>query len=148
MRQDWDTYFLQIAEQVATRATCSRRQAGAVIVQNNRIKATGYNGGPSGYGHCIDGHCPRGKSKENDKNKEYEDCIAIHAEMNALLEVAPEHCLNGIIYCTHSPCFMCAKLICNSGIRRVVYREVLDGTWSKTYDFMNECGLSIGCIPS
>jgi dCMP deaminase len=88
-RVSWDEYFLELARTTATRATCSRRKHGAVIVKDRRIVATGYNGGPSGYPHCEDGGCPRATS-DAEQGHDYERCIAIHAEANALLFSSPE----------------------------------------------------------
>ena len=112
MRKDWDEYFLDIAFQVASRSTCKRREVGAVIVKDRRIKGTGYNGSPAGLPHCIDegclmidGHCVR----------------CIHAEPNALLECTPEERRDATLYCTDRPCPECQKLIITSGIKRVVY---------------------------
>ncbi len=113
-RPSWDNYFLQIAHDVSTRATCERRSVGAVIVLNRRILTTGYNGAPHGLPHCTevgckiqDGHCIR----------------TLHAEQNAIVQGA----LNGVstrgaaLYVTCQPCNNCAKMIINAGIIRVVY---------------------------
>ncbi|MGQ9541775.1 MAG: deoxycytidylate deaminase [Armatimonadota bacterium] len=113
-RPSWDEYFMRIAKEVATRATCPRRSVGAVIVLDRRILTTGYNGAPHGLAHCtevgckiVDGHCQR----------------ALHAEQNAILQAA----LNGVstrgatMYVTCQPCNACAKMIINAGIMRVVF---------------------------
>jgi hypothetical protein len=98
-RVSWDEYFLQLARTTASRATCIRRKHGAVIVQGHRIVATGYNGGPSGYPHCDEGACPRATS-EAPQGHDYERCIAIHAEANALLFSSPEERDGASLYCT------------------------------------------------
>jgi dCMP deaminase len=113
-RPSWDEYFMRIAKEVATRATCPRRSVGAVIVLDRRILTTGYNGAPQGLAHCtevgckmVEGHCQR----------------ALHAEQNAILQAA----LNGVstrgatVYVTCQPCNACAKMIINAGIVRVVF---------------------------
>jgi dCMP deaminase len=112
MRKDWDTYFLDIAFEVAERSTCPRRRVGAVIVKDKRIKGTGYNGSASGLAHCteegclvINNHCIR----------------TIHAEVNALLECTPEERQGATIYITDRPCAECSKLIISTGINRVVF---------------------------
>lgn len=112
MRKDWDTYFLEIAFKVRERSTCPRLQVGAVVVKDNRIKGTGYNGSPSGLAHCDDAGCMmRGNH-----------CVrTIHAEVNALLECSPEERKDATLYVTARPCAECSKLIINSGIKRVVY---------------------------
>jgi dCMP deaminase len=112
-RPSWDEYFVKIAKDVASRATCLRRHVGAVIVKDKRILTTGYNGAPMGLAHCddvgchmVNGHCVR----------------CLHAEQNAIIQGA----LFGVstagatIYCTDQPCTMCAKMIVNAGIVRIV----------------------------
>ena len=106
-RASWDEYFLELARATSTRATCSRRKHGAVIVHNRRIVSTGYNGGPSGYPHCAEGACPRAGSVAP-QGHDYESCIAIHAEANALLFSSPEERDGAALYCTGAPCFGCA----------------------------------------
>jgi dCMP deaminase len=123
-RPDWDEYFLAIAKVVAKRADCSRRQVGAVIVQNNRIVATGYNGAAAGQPGCgTDGACPRAKS-DVAPGSSYDtgpgSCIAIHAEANALLYADRGKCEGSTIYCTEEPCGGCLRLISGAGIGRVV----------------------------
>jgi dCMP deaminase len=123
-RPDWDTYFLGIAAAVAARADCSRRRVGAVIVQDHRIVATGYNGAPAGRPGCLtNGACPRAHS-EVPEFSDYEtgpgSCIAIHAEANALLYADRSRCEGGTIYVTCEPCSWCLKLIDGAGIARVV----------------------------
>ena len=113
-RPSWDEYFMGITFEVARRSTCNRAQVGAIIVRDKRILTTGYNGSPTGLPHCTDvgclmvgGHCVR----------------TLHAEQNAIIQAA----LHGVstdgatIYVTHQPCLICAKMIINAGIRRVVY---------------------------
>jgi dCMP deaminase len=116
MRAPWDEYFMAIAKQVATRATCDRKHVGAVIVRDRSILATGYNGSIRGQPHCDDvghlmedGHCVR----------------TVHAEMNAIVQAAA----NGVrlegaeIYVTASPCWPCFRSIANAKIVRVVFSE-------------------------
>lgn len=120
-RVDWDTYFLELARQAATRSTCTRANHGAVIVANRHIRSTGYNGTPSGYGHCDAGACPRGKTGDPSH-----PCVGLHAEANAVLYASPEARDGATIYVTAPPCFDCAKLIANSGLREIV--AVSDGS--------------------
>ncbi len=115
-RTDWDTYFMEIARVVSTRATCNRKHVGAVIVRDRIILSTGYNGSIRGLEHCDEvGHM-----------MEDNHCVAtIHAEANAIIQAAR----NGVgiadatIYTTASPCWPCFKLIANSGIKRIVFGE-------------------------
>jgi dCMP deaminase len=115
-RVGWDEYFMNIAGQVASRATCDRKHVGALIVKDKVILSTGYNGSIRGMPHCDeighemeDGHCVR----------------TVHAEMNAIVQAAK----NGVaidgatIYTTASPCWICFKLIANAGIKEIVFGE-------------------------
>jgi dCMP deaminase len=126
LRPSWDEYFLGIALAVAARADCTRAQHGAVIVKQNRIVGTGYNGSPPGGPSCLTGGCPRGQMSREDMpghltgNHDYSNCISLHAEQNAI-GYAVER--GDTIYITGKPCDMCAKLIRAAGIERVVYPE-------------------------
>ena len=121
-RPDWDLYFIQIAKEVASRSTCPRASVGAVIVKDNRIISTGYNGAPSGEPHCTDEGCVM----------ENEHCArAVHAETNAIAQAAKYGVsLNGAtIYITDAMgrkptpiCHKCSQLIKVAGIIRVVER--------------------------
>ena len=124
MRVSWDDYFMQIAEVVKTRSTCMRRQVGAVIVKDNHIVTTGYNGAPSGLRHCTeDGSCER-ERLQIPSGERHELCMALHAEQNAIicaskLGVSVE---GATIYVTTQPCVICAKMLINAGVKRIVYR--------------------------
>jgi dCMP deaminase len=121
VRKSWDKYFMDIAKDVATRATCLRRQIGAIIVKNKRILTTGYNGAIHRYTHCIDvGKCLKGDAPSGTG---HEICNAVHAEMNAIIQAArfgiPVE--NSEIYITTPPCSLCAKMIAQAGINKVIY---------------------------
>ena len=116
-RKDWDEYFMDIAKQVSTRATCTRKSVGAVIVRDKIILSTGYNGSIAGGLHCTDvgcmmedGHCVR----------------TVHSEANAIIQAAK----NGVridgaaIYVTASPCWFCFKLIVNAGLMKIIFGEM------------------------
>lgn len=123
-RPDWDTYFLRISQLIAQRSTCLRRQVGAVIVRENRILATGYNGAPNGVPHCF--QLPTGCLRESQgipSGQRQELCRGLHAEQNAILQAAAFGVsLKGSeIYCTHQPCVTCGKMLINAGIKRVVF---------------------------
>jgi dCMP deaminase len=141
-RQSWDDYFLDLARATSTRATCSRRKHGAVVVRDRRIVSTGYNGAPSGYPHCEDGACPRADS-DAPQGQDYESCIAIHAEANALLFSSPEERQGATLYCTGAPCFGCAKLVANSGIAEVVASGGRYDGWDAVRDFLRGCGVRV-----
>lgn len=123
-RPSWDTYFLRIAQLVATRATCLRRSVGAVIVRDKRILATGYNGAPNGVPHCFElpGGCLR-EAMHIPSGQRQELCRGLHAEQNAILQASAFGVsLKGSeIYVTHQPCVTCAKMLINAGITRVVF---------------------------
>jgi len=121
-RPSWDEYFLNIAKVVSSRATCDRGRNGAVIVKNKRILTTGYVGSPISLPHCDEvGHMLHDVLDENGKISKH--CVrTIHAEQNAILQAA----LHGIstegatLYIKFEPCFVCAKMIINAGIKKVV----------------------------
>jgi len=115
-RADWDTYFMSMARQASTRATCDRKHVGAVIVRERTILSTGYNGSIRGMPHCDEaGHEMEGGH-----------CVStIHAEANAIIQAARNgvNISGGEIYTTASPCWNCFKLIANSGIRKIHFGE-------------------------
>ena len=119
-RPDWDTYFLQIAQLASSRATCARRKVGCVLVDSkNHIVSVGYNGVPSKFGHCTDGFaCARANAPSGTA---LDDCLAVHAEVNAFLHLTSQDSLTA--YLTICPCMSCAKMICNSNVKRVVAIE-------------------------
>lgn len=124
MRKSWNSYFMEIADIVKTRSTCIRRQVGAVIVKDNRIITTGYNGAPSGLTHCIDnGGCERERLNVP-SGQRHELCRALHAEQNAIIQAAKigVSTEGATIYITTQPCVICAKMIINAGIKKVVYK--------------------------
>ena len=115
-RVNWETYFMNIANEVATRSTCDRKYVGAVIVREKTILSTGYNGSIKGLPHCdeaghemVDGHCVR----------------TTHAEANAIVQAAKHgvEINQSEIYVTASPCYNCFKLIANAGIKTIYYGE-------------------------
>ncbi len=123
MRPDWDTYFMRMAELAATRSTCLRRQVGAVLVKDNQVLATGYNGAPRGQFHCSQTDCLREKLHVP-SGERHELCRALHAEQNALIQAA----VHGVaikgatIYITHQPCSVCAKMLVNAYVERIVFK--------------------------
>ena len=121
MRPTWDEYFSEITRQVATRSTCLRRHVGAVIVQNRRILATGYNGAPTGLLHCDETGCLRTQLGIPSGQRQ-EICRGLHAEQNAIIQAALHGVSTegGTVYITHQPCITCAKMIINAGIVRAV----------------------------
>jgi dCMP deaminase len=124
-KPSWDKYFMNLAEVVKSRADCTRRKVGAVIVKDLRIITTGYNGTPHGIKNCSEGGCKRCQGRDNGKIKWYEyeeSCVCIHAEQNAIVQAAYQgiSTKGATLYTTTTPCSSCAKLIINAGIKRVV----------------------------
>jgi dCMP deaminase len=134
-RPSWDAYFCAITRAVASRATCSRKSVGALLVKDKLILATGYNGAPAGLRHCdhegdkdlLNGHCAR----------------STHAEQNAIVQAA-RHGISidgATLYCTNNPCLGCAKLLINAGIRRIVYEEPYHDPVA--LDLLDEAGIAV-----
>lgn len=145
-RPDWDEYFLQLADLVATRSTCLRRQVGAVLVKNERIISTGYNGAPRGLEHCLDIGCLR-EEQGIPSGHRYELCRGVHAEQNALINAAYYgiSTSEAVIYCTNQPCIICARMIINAGIIRIVHRGNFDDDLA--IKFLKEAGIELVLIP-
>ena len=133
-RTDKVNYYLDIAETVAERSTCMRRHYGAIIVHEDEIISTGYNGAPRGRKNCADlGHCLR-DALSIPSGERYELCRAVHAEQNAIISASRRDCLGSTLYLAGrnpktgklltdtTPCSMCRRFIINAGIRRVVCR--------------------------
>ena len=121
----WDKRFMELTQTVANWSSCfqTNRKIGAVIVKDKRILTTGYNGAPAGIKSCVEkGECLRKKLNIPSGTK-HELCFAVHAEQNAIIQAAKIGVsINGAtLYCTHQPCVICAKMIINAGITRVVY---------------------------
>ena len=125
MFDKWDHRFMEMAQLVGTWASCIRRSIGAVIVKDKRVLTTGYNGAPAGVKTCVErGECPRQKMGIP-SGQRHELCYAVHAEQNAIIQAAKlgVNIDGATLYCTHQPCVLCAKMIVNAGISRVVYGE-------------------------
>jgi len=125
LRPSWDEYFLELSKAAALRADCTRSKVGAVLVDgNNRILSVGYNGAPSGAPGCLTSNaCPRGRLSYDElpPTSNYNNCISIHAEKNAVLYADPEKRIGSTLYVTRSPCRDCQKLAMLSGVKRFVW---------------------------
>jgi len=123
-RPSWDQYFMDIVKLVSLRSTCMRRRVGAVLIKDKRILTTGYNGVPTGVNHCSESGCLRDKMNIP-SGERHELCRGLHAEQNAIIQAA----LHGVsikgatLYCTNHPCIICSKMIINSGISTVIYKD-------------------------
>ncbi|MCK9276331.1 MAG: cytidine/deoxycytidylate deaminase family protein [Syntrophales bacterium] len=139
-RPSWDRYFMDIVDLVSLRSTCIRRKVGAILVRDKRILATGYNGAPSGLAHCLETGCLRDKLKIP-SGERHELCRGLHAEQNAIIQAA----LHGVsikgatIYCTNHPCIICSKMIINSGLTKIFYREGYQDQLAE--DLLKEAGI-------
>ncbi|MBD5150585.1 MAG: cytidine deaminase [Oscillibacter sp.] len=138
-----ENYYLDIAETVIGRATCLRRCYGAIIVKNDEIISTGYNGAPRGRKNCVDlGYCAR-EAMNIPRGERYELCRSVHAEANAIISAARRDMVGGVLYLAGkdaatgqrlhdtSSCSMCRRMIINAGLAKVICRTG-DGTYSVT----------------
>ena len=136
---------MELTEQVATWSSCfkSDRQVGAIIVKNKRILTTGYNGAPEGVMSCKEkGECLRVKLGIPSGTR-HELCYAVHAEQNAIIQAARLGIVldGATLYCTHQPCVICAKMIINAGIKRIVYKAGYPDDFSM--ELLQESGVQI-----
>ncbi|HPF09261.1 MAG: cytidine/deoxycytidylate deaminase family protein [Candidatus Cloacimonetes bacterium] len=119
-RPSWQEYFMQMAILASKRSTCLRRAVGAVLVRDNQVISTGYNGSPKHTAHCEKTGCLR-QQLQVPSGEKHELCRGVHAEQNAIIQAA----INGsstrgtTLYCTHQPCSICARLIINAEIRTI-----------------------------
>lgn len=136
-----------IVDLVAQRSTCVRRQVGAVIVKDKNILATGYNGAPRGLAHCSEVGCLRDQLNIR-SGQMHELCRGLHAEQNAIIQAAYHGVgISGAtIYTATFPCVICAKMIINAGIVRVVYREHYDDSLSR--QLLSEAGITVERYPA
>ncbi len=145
-RPDVDEYFLKIASVVAERSTCRRHHVGAVSVKNKHIMTTGYNGAPAGAKDCLELGCLRDELKIPSGTR-HEICRGIHAEQNAIIQAG----LHGVslegstVYCTHTPCVLCAKMLVNARIERFVsFGKYNDDEFVKLF---KEAGIKVDMKP-
>lgn len=142
MRPTIDEYFMEIASVVAKRSTCLRNQVGAVIVKDKRILSTGYNGAPRNLEHCLDIGCVRQQNNIASGTR-HELCRAVHAEQNAIIQAALHGVSieNATVYCTHQPCILCAKMLINSRVEKVVFGTVYPD--KEALAFFDKAGVKI-----
>ena len=142
IRPNWDNYFMDMAKLAARRSSCLRRAVGAVLVKDRRLLATGYNGVPSGVTHCEVTGCLR-ERMQVPSGERHELCRGLHAEQNAIIQAAFHgvSIRDAVLYCTNLPCIICAKMLINAGVRRVVY---LDGyADALTRGMLSEVGMEL-----
>jgi len=141
-RPDNDTYFMRMAELVASRSTCLRRHVGAVIVKEKRVLTTGYNGAPRGLRHCEEVGCVRQQNNVASGTR-HELCRGVHAEQNAVIQWAylGVSIKGATVYTTNFPCVLCAKILLNAGIEEIVYLDTYIDELSKS--ILDEAGIRV-----
>lgn len=154
MRQSWDETWMQMAEVIARRSTCTNRKVGCIVVdKRNRPVSAGYNGAPSGYRSALNDnlvcsqYCPRSNASE--RGLDYGNCVAVHAEMNALMFADRRDYHGGTIYVTSPCCYDCAKAVANSGVKKVVVKLTEKDSHAdneKGLAFLQECGVETEII--
>ena len=141
----WDVRFMEMADLISSWASCyqENRKIGAVIVKNKRIMTTGYNGAPAGVKTCVERKSCLRRELNIPSGTRQEICYAIHAEQNAIIQAAKLGVsIDGAtLYCTHQPCSVCAKMIINAGIVRVVYREGYPDDFARR--LLSEAGVAL-----
>ena len=140
-RPDWDEYFMKMAELASERATCLRRQVGAVLVKDRQILATGYNGAPRDVKHCEQTGCLR-QQMNVPSGERHEICRGVHAEQNLVAQAAFHggKTEGARVYCTNKPCVICAKLLINAGVKTILYKEGYADEF--TDELLDEAGVS------
>jgi len=144
MRLSWDEYFLKMAYLVAERSTCLRHHVGAILVKDKHVLTTGYNGAAKDTADCLTLGCLR--NQLNVKSGErHEICRAIHAEQNAIIQAGVHgiSILGSTLYCTHNPCIICAKMIVNAGIIRIVVGSDYPDNFELAQNLFKEAGIDL-----
>ena len=144
-RPSWHQYFMRMAILAAERSTCLRRKVGAVIVRDNQILSTGYNGAPKNVPHCKETGCLRAKLNVP-SGERHELCRGVHAEQNAFIQAA----VNGtsisgaMLYCTTQPCIICSKMLINSEIKTIYVKETYPDELAQK--MLKEAGVELNLI--
>lgn len=142
-RPVWDEAFMFSALSAATRSSCINLKTGAVIVKDKRIIASGYNGAPPSIDNCLNRGCRKKQFNESFNKKGTGNCRGVHAEINAMAQIARENLKGTSIYTVFYPCSACAKAIVGSGISEVVYSIVYTEPDSLTKELFNEAGIKL-----
>lgn len=146
-RPSWDAYFLKMAFLVAERSTCLRHHVGAIIIKDRHVLTTGYNGAARNIDDCLKLGCLRNQLNIP-SGERHEICRAIHAEQNAIIQAGVHGVTidGGTLYCTHSPCIICAKMIVNAGIKRVVTCGNYPDDFNLVVDLFDQAGVKLDLI--
>ena len=155
IRKDWDTYFMDIAYMAATRSQCNRRHVGTVLVQGKKLLGSAYNGAPMGVPDCQEAGCMLVEEFEvsvkdgAEQLVRKERCIrTIHAEQNLLLFTDRRDREGSTIYVTDQPCWTCANMIANSGVKEIVYHRTYAKDSAKVSELMKNRGLQFRMLES
>jgi dCMP deaminase len=148
-RKDWDTYFMDIAFMASTRSQCPRRHVGSVLVQGKKLLGSAYNGAPMGVADCAESGCMLVEEYEVKLTEGKEELIkkqrcirTIHAEQNLLLFTDREDREGSTVYVTDQPCWTCANMLANSGVKEIVYHRSYPKDSDKVKAMMNERGIA------
>ncbi|MFB9325523.1 cytidine/deoxycytidylate deaminase family protein [Paenibacillus aurantiacus] len=148
-RKDWDTYFMDIAYMVSTRSRCSRRHVGALLVQGKKLLGTAYNGAPMGVADCSEAGCMIVEEYELklvegvEQVTKKQRCIrTIHAEQNLLLFTDRIDREGSTVYVTDQPCWTCANMLANSGVKEIVYHRSYPKDSEKVIKLMEQKGIA------
>jgi len=143
-RPSWQQYFMEMALLAAKRSTCLRRKVGAVLVRDNQILSTGYNGSPKNIRHCSETGCLR-QQLNIPSGEKHELCRGVHAEQNAIIQAGlnGSSTKNAVLYCTNQPCSICARLIINAEIKTVYIAETYPDKLAEL--MMQEAGVEMIC---
>ncbi len=153
LRKDWDTYFLDIAFMAATRSRCPRRQVGAVLVKHKKLLGSAYNGAPMGAPDCAEAGCMIAEQFElvprDGQWQKKQRCIrTIHAEQNLLLFTHAHDREGATVYVTDQPCWICANMLANSGVREIVYHRTYPKDEGKVVSLMQQMQIALRCMPA
>ncbi|MBE6039009.1 MAG: cytidine deaminase [Anaerofustis stercorihominis] len=141
-RPSWDEYYAEMLDIVSKRSTCLRRHVSAIIVKDNKMISSGYNGSPKGLRHCEEVGCIR-TELNIPSGERHELCRGIHAEQNAIIQAAVHgvSIKDSVIYVSHSPCVLCAKMIINAGIKQVKYLQGYPD--ESSLEILSEAGVEV-----
>ncbi|HPR17432.1 MAG TPA: cytidine/deoxycytidylate deaminase family protein [Candidatus Cloacimonadota bacterium] len=144
-RPSWHQYFMEMAYLAGTRSTCLRRKVGAIIVVENQIVATGYNGSPKHVRHCGETGCLRQKLNVP-SGERHELCRGVHAEQNAVIQAAinGSSIKGGALYCTNQPCVICSKILINAEINTIYIAEPYEDDLAQ--EMLREAGISMNLV--
>lgn len=149
-KPSWHEYYMDVAVQISRRSSCVKRQNGCVIVLDNRIVSTGYNGTPRGVPNCDEGGCKRCNDPSIPSGTRLDECLCSHSEENAIVQAAfhGARIKGATIYTQASPCLWCSKMIINAGIQIVVFRQHYPQSGTHGLDLLTAAKVSLIQVPT